>query len=90
MSDMVLGIGSAVWLGILTSISPCPLATNIAAISFIGRRIDSPRAAVATGKALGRFKTIPSKRVYTTPAVHDGVLYYGSGALHAVRLKPEK
>ena len=30
---------SAVWLGILTSISPCPLATNIAAISFISHRI---------------------------------------------------
>ena len=44
-----LGMGSAIWLGILTSISPCPLATNIAAISFIGRRIDKPRAAVATG-----------------------------------------
>ena len=26
----------AVWLGILTSISPCPLTTNIAAISYIG------------------------------------------------------
>ncbi len=49
MTDMVWGIGSAVWLGILTSISPCPLATNIAAISFIGRRIGSPPAAVATG-----------------------------------------
>ena len=43
------GIASAAWLGILTSITPCPLATNIAAISFIGRRIGSPRAAVATG-----------------------------------------
>jgi cytochrome c biogenesis protein CcdA len=30
---------SAVWLGILTSVSPCPLATNIAAISFISQRI---------------------------------------------------
>jgi cytochrome c-type biogenesis protein len=30
---------SAGWLGILTSISPCPLATNIAAISFISHRI---------------------------------------------------
>lgn len=56
MGEMVLGIGSAIWLGILTSISPCPLATNIAAISFIGRRIDDPRAAVATGLlyAMGR------------------------------------
>ena len=30
---------TAIWLGILTSISPCPLATNIAAISFISHRI---------------------------------------------------
>ncbi len=30
---------TAVWLGILTSVSPCPLATNIAAVSFISRRI---------------------------------------------------
>jgi len=30
---------TAIWLGILTSISPCPLATNIAAISFISQRI---------------------------------------------------
>ena len=29
---------TAVWLGVLTSISPCPLATNLAAMSFIGRR----------------------------------------------------
>ena len=56
MADIVLGIGSALWLGILTSISPCPLATNIAAITFIGRRIGNPRAAVATGLlyAVGR------------------------------------
>ncbi|MBN2561870.1 MAG: sulfite exporter TauE/SafE family protein [Phycisphaerae bacterium] len=50
MTDgLYLGIVSAAWLGILTSISPCPLATNVAAISFIGRRIDSPRAVLATG-----------------------------------------
>jgi len=32
-------LASAVWLGILTSVSPCPLATNIAAVSFISHRI---------------------------------------------------
>ncbi|MHC4090946.1 MAG: aromatic aminobenezylarsenical efflux permease ArsG family transporter [Planctomycetota bacterium] len=49
-------MGSALWVGILTSISPCPLATNIAAISYIGRRVGSPGAAVLTGLlyALGR------------------------------------
>jgi len=46
---LLLGMVSAAWLGILTSISPCPLTTNIAAISFVGRRIGSPRAALATG-----------------------------------------
>jgi cytochrome c biogenesis protein CcdA len=37
---------SAVWLGILTSISPCPLATNIAATTYIGKQIDSRYATV--------------------------------------------
>jgi len=37
------------WLGILTSISPCPLATNIAAISFIGKRVDNVRAVLLSG-----------------------------------------
>jgi len=32
---------TAVWLGVLTSISPCPLATNIAAISFIGKKVNN-------------------------------------------------
>ena len=32
-------LGSALWLGILTSVSPCPLATNIAAVSFISHRL---------------------------------------------------
>jgi len=54
--DWLLGLGSALWFGILTSISPCPLATNIAAIAFIGRRVDRPHAVIATGilYAVGR------------------------------------
>jgi cytochrome c biogenesis protein CcdA len=42
-------IGSALWLGIMTSISPCPLASNIAAISFIGRRVGQTRAVLLSG-----------------------------------------
>jgi cytochrome c biogenesis protein CcdA len=30
---------SAMWLGILTSISPCPLTSNIAAVSYISYRV---------------------------------------------------
>ncbi len=49
MENYLLAIGSAIWLGILTSISPCPLATNIAAISYIGKRIGNPRMVVISG-----------------------------------------
>jgi len=47
---------SAFWLGILTSISPCPLATNIAAISFIGRKAGEKSHVLKSGflYALGR------------------------------------
>jgi cytochrome c-type biogenesis protein len=37
MLDWTL-VAGALWLGILTSISPCPLATNIAAVAFLSRR----------------------------------------------------
>ena len=40
---------SALWLGILTSISPCPLATNIAAVSFLSRKINHPRMVLWSG-----------------------------------------
>jgi cytochrome c-type biogenesis protein len=40
---------SALWLGILTSISPCPLASNIAAVSFILKRVDHTSYIFASG-----------------------------------------
>jgi len=40
---------TAFWLGILTSISPCPLATNIAAVSYVGRQLGSTRAILLAG-----------------------------------------
>lgn len=42
-------VGAALYLGVLTSISPCPLATNIAAISYIGRKVERPRLVIAAG-----------------------------------------
>jgi cytochrome c-type biogenesis protein len=49
MIEFMIGAGSAFWLGILTSISPCPLATNIAAISYIARRVGNSRQVFLTG-----------------------------------------
>ncbi|GJM25797.1 MAG: cytochrome c biogenesis protein [Phycisphaerae bacterium] len=48
-AELWAAIVAAAWTGILTAISPCPLATNIAAISFISRRVENPRAALLTG-----------------------------------------
>jgi len=42
-------IFSAFWLGILTAISPCPLATNTVAISFIGRRVGEKQHVIRSG-----------------------------------------
>jgi cytochrome c-type biogenesis protein len=59
MQNFYLDIFSAFWLGILTSISPCPLATNIAAVSFISRNLESSKKVVWSGLlyAAGRMFT---------------------------------
>lgn len=53
MSGYWIAAGSAFWLGVLTSISPCPLATNIAAISYVSRSLGQS------------WKTIVSSLLYT-------------------------
>lgn len=37
MTEALAWMGGALWLGLLTALSPCPLASNLAAISFLGR-----------------------------------------------------
>ena len=59
---MLFALLSALWLGILTSISPCPLATNIAAVSFIGKNITCP------------YKTVMAGLIYTTGRILSYVL----------------
>jgi len=56
MDGFWAGILSAGWLGILTSISPCPLASNIAAVSFLSKRVTHPAMVFTSGIAytLGR------------------------------------
>ena len=49
MESGSLAVVSALWLGILTSISPCPLAANIAAVSYVGRHVGSPRRVLFAG-----------------------------------------
>lgn len=47
--SILIPLASAFWLGILTSISPCPLTTNIAAISYVGRRVGRPASVLQAG-----------------------------------------
>ena len=77
MDGFLPGIVTAIWLGILTSASPCPLATNIAAISYIGRTVASPGKVFLTGLlySLGRMITYLSLSIvliagaFSIPAV---------------------
>ena len=56
MTEIFIVFASALWLGILTSISPCPLASNVAAISFLSKKITQPVLVFISGLAytLGR------------------------------------
>jgi cytochrome c biogenesis protein CcdA len=56
---------SALWPGILTSISPCPLASNIAAVSFIVKKIEHPISVLNAGV----FYTLGRVIGYTTLGV---------------------
>jgi cytochrome c biogenesis protein CcdA len=65
MEFLTAGLLSALWFGILTSISPCPMATNIAAISFIGKKVGSTRAVLLSGL----FYTLGRMIAYLTVAM---------------------
>jgi cytochrome c-type biogenesis protein len=56
VSGIIVAAATAFWLGILTSVSPCPLASNVAAISYVGRSVGSARRVLFAGMvySLGR------------------------------------
>ena len=49
LSDSGMPVLTALALGLLTALSPCPLATNIAAIGFISRDIENRRRIFLNG-----------------------------------------
>lgn len=70
---------SALILGLMTSISPCPLATNITATAYISKNIASKKKVFLSGiiYSLGRAFS------YTTIGL---VLYFGASKFHIARL----
>jgi len=69
---------SALLLGLMTAISPCPLATNITATAFISKNISDKRKVFLSGivYSLGRAFS------YTTIGI---VLYFGANKFHIAR-----
>jgi len=56
MGPLALAAASALWFGLLMAISPCPMATNVAALSYLGKRLGNPRQVLLGGAlyAVGR------------------------------------
>ena len=53
MTDIWFGVSTAIWLGLVTAVSPCPLASNLAATAYIGRQVNSPLRSLWSGVAYG-------------------------------------
>ncbi|MDD1696249.1 MAG: aromatic aminobenezylarsenical efflux permease ArsG family transporter [Methanoregula sp.] len=49
MGESPVPVIAAFFLGLMTAVSPCPLATNITAIAYISKRIDNSRHTLLTG-----------------------------------------
>ncbi len=71
MGESPFPVIAAFFIGLMTSISPCPLATNITAIAYISKRIDSSRHTLLTGfiYTLGRMAAYI--------AVASGIVFFG-------------
>lgn len=59
MGTSDVAIIAAFFIGLMTAISPCPLATNITAIAYISKRIDNSKHTIIVGffYTLGRMLT---------------------------------
>lgn len=70
---------AALALGLLTAVSPCPLATNITATSYIARTINSRKLVVLSGLlyTLGRIVS------YTTLGI---LVYFGASKFEVARI----
>ena len=70
---------TAFLLGILTSISPCPLATNITAIAYISKEIKTPKHTILSGL----FYTLGRGISYTLLAT---LIYFGFSSFQISRI----
>ncbi|MFA7662439.1 MAG: aromatic aminobenezylarsenical efflux permease ArsG family transporter [Patescibacteria group bacterium] len=79
INNSQIPILSAFLLGILTSISPCPLATNITAIAFISKDIKTPKHTILAGL----FYTLGRSISYTLLAI---LVYFGLSSFGVAKI----
>lgn len=88
--ELLAAAFTALWTGVLTSVSPCPLATNIAALTYISKHSGSGRLAVllhgvlyALGRALAYVVIgfLLVKGLLSAPAFSFFMQQYGNQAL---------
>lgn len=87
---------AAVWLGVLAAMHPCPMANNVAAVSYIGRGLASMRRVLLLGLmyTLGRMTVFLALGLLVaggllgleTTAVAHALEYYGNRLLGPVLL----
>ncbi len=70
---------SALILGLMTAISPCPLATNITAIGFISKEIENRKRIFLNGLLYTLGRAIS----YTALGV---LIYFGASAFHVAKI----
>ena len=70
---------TALLLGLLTALSPCPLATNIAAIGYIGKDIEDRQSVFRKGLlyTLGRVVAYTLLGVVLIGIIHSGASMFG-------------
>jgi cytochrome c-type biogenesis protein len=69
---------TAIILGLMTAISPCPLATNITAIGYISKEIENKRRIFVSGL----FYTLGRAVSYTSIGI---LLFFGASKFHVAR-----
>ena len=69
---------TAFLLGLMTAISPCPLATNITALAYIGKDVENRRVVFLNGL----YYTLGRALTYTILGV---IIYFGASKFHISR-----
>lgn len=78
LESSTMPVVTAFLLGLLTAISPCPMATNITAIGFIGKNIENPHRVFLNGMlyTLGRVITYTALGLLIIPILRQGASIY--------------